>query len=198
MNAQRHDGFTLIELMITIALSAILLALGAPGLARWNQNNQVRALAESLQNGLMVARSEAVHRNANVRFQLVTTTDATCALSDTGRNWVVSLDDPAGNCDDPASDTVFPRILQTGAAAESARNAAVNAGGVSLVTFNGLGQASTAATIDVSNPAAGQCVTSATTGASNRIRCLRVTVSVGGQVRMCDPAVTDANDPRRC
>lgn len=198
MNARRDDGFTLIELFITIALLAILLALGAPALVRWNQNNQVRALAESLQNGLMVARGEAVRRNAAVRFQLVTTTDASCALSDAGSNWVVSLDNPAGNCNVAASDDVAPRILKVGAGAESARSATVNAGGVSLVTFNGLGQASTAATIDVSNPAAGQCVTSATTGASNRIRCLRVTVSVGGQVRMCDPAVTDANDPRRC
>lgn len=198
MSARRDDGFTLIELFITIALLAILLALGAPALVRWNQNNQVRALAESLQNGLMVARGEAVRRNAAVRFQLVTTTDASCALSDAGSNWVVSLDDPAGNCNVAASDDVAPRILKVGAAAESARSATVNAGGVSLVTFNGLGQASTAATIDVSNPAAGQCVTSATTGASNRIRCLRVTVSVGGQVRMCDLAVTDANDPRRC
>lgn len=198
MNAQRDNGFTLIELMITIALIAILLALGAPALVRWNQNNQVRALAESLQSGLMVTRGEAVRRNAAVRFQLLTTTDATCALSDTGRNWVVSLDDPAGNCNVAASDDVAPRILKVGAVAESARNAAVNAGGVAVVTFNGLGQASTAATIDVTNPAAGQCITSATTGAADRVRCLRVTVSGGGQVRMCDPAVTDVNDPRRC
>jgi type IV fimbrial biogenesis protein FimT len=198
MNARHDDGFTLIELMITIALIAILLALGAPALVRWNQNNQVRALAESLQNGLMIARGEAVHRNAAVRFQLVTTTDASCAPSDTGRNWVVSLDDPAGNCNVAASDAVAPRILKVGAAAESTRNAAVNGGGVSLVAFNGLGQASTAATIDITNPAAGACITSATTGAADRVRCLRVTVSAGGQVRMCDPAVTAVDDPRRC
>jgi type IV fimbrial biogenesis protein FimT len=110
----------------------------------------------------------------------------------------VSLDDPVGNCNVAAADDVAPRILKVGAAAESARNAAVNAGGVSLITFNGLGQANTAATIDVTNPAAGACITSATTGATDRVRCLRVTVSVGGQVRMCDTAVTDVNDPRRC
>jgi len=197
MNTQHNDGFTLIELMFAIALFAILLALGAPALVRWNQNHEVRALAESLQSGLMVARGEAVRRNAAVRFQLLTTTDGACALSDTGRNWVVSLDDPAGNCNVAASDDVAPRILKVGAAAEIARNAAINAGGVSLITFNGLGQASTAAIIDITNPLAA-CITSATVGASDRVRCLRVTVSVGGQVRMCDPAVTAADDPRRC
>lgn len=197
MNTQHNDGFTLIELMFAIGLFAILLALGAPALVRWNQNHEVRALAESLQSGLMVARGEAVRRNAAVRFQLLTTTDGACALSDTGRNWVVSLDDPTGNCNVAASDDVAPRILKVGAAAEIARNAAINAGGVSLVTFNGLGQASTAAIIDITNPLAA-CITSATVGASDRVRCLRVTVSVGGQVRMCDPAVTAADDPRRC
>jgi hypothetical protein len=30
------------------------------------------------------------------------------------------------------------------------------------------------------------------------MRCLRINISVGGEARMCDPAVTDAADPRIC
>ena len=40
--------------------------------------------------------------------------------------------------------------------------------------------------INVTNPSGGECVTSAGSGS---IRCLRVTVSAGGQVRMCDPGL---------
>ena len=110
---------------------------------------------------MTLARAEAVRRNTTVRFQLVTTTTAACALSPTGANWVVSLDSPAGACDAaPVSDLPevidpAPRIIQVRAAAEGSRNAAVNGNGVSLITFNGMGQASIAATIDVTNPTGG-------------------------------------------
>jgi hypothetical protein len=30
------------------------------------------------------------------------------------------------------------------------------------------------------------------------MRCLQINVSASGSVRMCDPAVTDATDPRKC
>ena len=104
MNLNRQAGMTLIELMIGIVLLAILLALGAPTFFRWTQNSQIRNAAEAIQNGLTLARAEAVRRNTTVRFQLVTTTTAACALSPTGTNWVVSLDSPAGACDAAPSD----------------------------------------------------------------------------------------------
>jgi len=34
--------------------------------------------------------------------------------------------------------------------------------------------------------------------ANGTMRCLRVIVSNGGQIRLCDPKVVDATDPRRC
>jgi hypothetical protein len=30
------------------------------------------------------------------------------------------------------------------------------------------------------------------------MRCLRIRISTGGEVKMCDPAVIDATDPRIC
>jgi type IV fimbrial biogenesis protein FimT len=130
-----------------------------PTFARWTQNSQIRNSAEAIHNGLMLARAEAVRRNTTVRFQLVTTTTSACALSDTGANWVVSLDSPAGACDATPSDNVAPRIVQVRSAAEGSRNAAIDAGGVSLITFNGTGQATSGApaAIDVTNPTGGAC-----------------------------------------
>jgi len=188
MNLNRQAGMTLIELMIGIVLLAILLALGAPTFFRWTQNSQIRNAAEAIQNGLTLARAEAVRRNTTVRFQLVTTTTASCALSPTGTNWVVNVptllnNSPAGACDAAPSDDVAPRIIQVRAAAEGSRNAAVNGNGVSWINFNGMGQASVAATIDVTNPTGGNCAT-----AAGPMRCMSVRVATGGQIRMCDPA----------
>jgi type IV fimbrial biogenesis protein FimT len=193
MNLNRQAGMTLIELMIGIVLLGILLALGAPTFSRWTQSSQIRNAAEAIHNGLMLARAEAVRRNTTVRFQFVTTTTGACALSDTGTNWVVSLDSPAGACDAAPSDNVAPRIVQVRSAAEGSRNAAVNAGGVSLITFNGTGQASVAATIAVTNPTGGACA------AAGPMRCMEVRVATGGQIRMCDPArALAAVDPQGC
>jgi len=194
MTRRFQIGMTLIEVMITIVILAILLGLAAPTLAQWAQNRQIRTAAEAIQNGLMLARAEAVRRNAIVRFNLVSTTQGDCALSALGPNWVVSIDDPAGKCNVAASDAVDPRIVQIRSNTEGSPNAAVNGNGATTATFNGMGLATSGAfSIDISNPAGGAC-----RGAGN-MTCLRVVVSPGGQVRMCDPfAGLPPDDPRRC
>lgn len=191
MNALAQRGITLIEVMIALVILGILLALGTPSFSTWIQSSQIRNSAESIQNGLMQARAEAVRRNTAVRFQFVTDLTGGCAVSATGPSWVISIDDPAGACDSAASDAVAPRILASRSGTEGSRNAVVTGNGVSLITFNGMGQASTAATIDITNPTGGACA------AAGPMRCLRVTLTTGGQARMCDPARA-ANDPQGC
>ena len=195
MKSKHQAGMTLVELMIGLALFAILLTMGAPTFSRWIQSSQIRNAAEAIHNGLMLARAEAVRRNTAVRFQLVTTTTGACALSEVGTNWVVNVggqpDSPAGACDAPPSDDVAPRIIQVRSAAEGSPNAFVNANGVPLIIFDGTGQASVATTIDITNPTGGACTP------AGPMRCMRVTAATGGQIRMCDPA-RGANDPQGC
>jgi type IV fimbrial biogenesis protein FimT len=50
--------------------------------------------------------------------------------------------------------------------------------------------------IEVTNPAAGVC--QHVDAVNGTMRCLRIRISTGGEVKMCDPAVTDATDPRIC
>lgn len=186
----------MVELMIGLALVAILFAMGAPSFYHWIQNSQVRTSAEAIQNGLFLARAEAVRRNAAVRFQLTTDITAGCALSTSGGSWVISQDDPTGACASAASDTVAPRIIQVRPAAEGSANAVV-AAGQSAIVFNGLGRVTPVPAgnidIDITNPTGGACATSSTAG----MRCLRVRVSTGGQIRMCDPILA-STDPQGC
>lgn len=189
-------GATLVELMIGLAIVALLFAMGAPSFFTWIQNSQIRTSAEAIQNGLYLARAEAVRRNTTTRFQLTTTLNSSCALSVSGTSWVVSLDDPSGACDSAASDTVAPRIIQTRAGTEGTTNAVVVAA-QSSIAFNGLGRVTPVPVgnidIDISNPAGGACATASAAG----MRCLRVRVAAGGQIRMCDPILA-STDPQGC
>lgn len=77
MNAR---GFSMIELMIVVAIAAALLAVALPSFQTSLNNSRTRGAAESIYNGLLLARSESIKRNAPVRFQLVSTMTTGCAL----------------------------------------------------------------------------------------------------------------------
>jgi type IV fimbrial biogenesis protein FimT len=198
----RARGFTLIELLVTVVVLGIVLMLGLPNIAAWLQNTHIRNSAEAMIAGLQFARAEALRRNRQVRFSLVDTLDATCSVAATGRNWVVSIADPTSKCNADASETTDPFILQKRNSQEGSQNAVVNSTTPS-VTFTGLGNVSAgilssaagAMQISISNPLGGACKTPA---GNEPMRCLLVVVGASGSVRMCDPAVTDATDPRRC
>lgn len=193
--ASREAGVTLIELMIGLVVLALLLMVGLPSLTTWLQNTQIRNQTESFYAALQLARAEALRRNSLVRFQMVDTLTSACALSTTGKNWVVSLANPAGSCQTAPSDTAAPQILQKSDAEGSTPNTAVAATGGSLVSFNGLGRVANAGAITrivVSNPTGGACQT-----AAGPMRCLEIRITTGGQLRMCDPAAA-APDPRAC
>ncbi|TMG93275.1 MAG: prepilin-type N-terminal cleavage/methylation domain-containing protein [Betaproteobacteria bacterium] len=207
-----QNGFTLIELMISLAVLGVLISLGAPGFVEWLQNQQIRGVAEATLNGLQVARGEAVRSNTPVRFQLVSDLTSACVLASdsvtapVSVSWVVSLRDPTNKCDtkaDPA-DPANPQIVQSRTSAEGSPNARATsvfvpsppgppAQAASTVTFAALGNvvANADATpsinkIDVTNIN----VTGAT-------RPLRIIVNPGGSMRMCDPALA-LPEPRGC
>jgi type IV fimbrial biogenesis protein FimT len=184
-----QHGFSLLEIIAALAIIAILLAVGAPSLGDWLNNIQIRTGSDAIQNGLQLARAEAVRRNTNVLFSLTSSTDNTCALSTTNSNWVVSIASPAGACGNtPLTDPT--QIIQVRPAAETAK--VVVTANQSQVSFNGLGRASAAIDICVGIAAdGGACVG---VGPEHR---LKVTVSTGGQIRMCNPALA-STDPQGC
>ncbi len=64
---QKHESaFTLIELMITITVAAVVLTLGVPSFGRIMERNQLSANINSIVSTLHFARSEAIKRNSNV------------------------------------------------------------------------------------------------------------------------------------
>jgi type IV fimbrial biogenesis protein FimT len=63
-------GFTLIELMVTVVIIAILAAVVVPGFQSAIASIRMRGLAESITSGLQYARGEAVKQNQQVSFQI--------------------------------------------------------------------------------------------------------------------------------
>jgi len=64
--ARYASGFTLIELMVSLAVASILLSFALPSFRSYIQDQRVRAGAESFFSALNLARSEAIKRNAAV------------------------------------------------------------------------------------------------------------------------------------
>jgi len=173
--AQR--GFGLIEAMVTIAVLAILLAVALPSYQQMIANGRTRTIAESFRAGVDLARAEAMRRNLPVSFA-VASGETGCSASTTGKNWVVFL---GTTCNNDA--TVVQRFVAEGSEAGVTVSATL-----STLTFNGIGMSTgnTTATINFGN--------NLTVGQRN----LRLTVSAGGQTRLCDPGVTTSGDPRAC
>jgi type IV fimbrial biogenesis protein FimT len=197
--AMRQRGFSLVELMVTIAILMLLILAAMPGIGTWLENTRIRNQADSIMAGLQTARAEAVRTNQNVSFWLVSSTaagalDDGCALSDTSASWVVSVTAPAGHCAGWLTTTPAKIVVSRAMGGDMAhvsvsalQSDATTPG--TTVTFNGFGRIANAdpiAEVDLDGTGGGT------------YRQLSVRVSPSGSVRMCDPLVTSSTDPRKC
>jgi type IV fimbrial biogenesis protein FimT len=83
MKIIKYGGFTLTELMVTITISAILLAVAVPSFKDMINNNRISAQTNELVSDLTLARSEAVKRGIAVTL-CISTDRASCTG---GTNW---------------------------------------------------------------------------------------------------------------
>ena len=90
---RRHGGFTLIELMITVIIVSVLLALAAPAFLSVIQENQNRTQASRIVSSLNLARSEAAKENLQATV-CASADAATCSVngSDFINGWLVYVD----------------------------------------------------------------------------------------------------------
>lgn len=89
----KEDGFSLIELIVTIAIAAIILTIGVPGFNSIVLNNKLSATVNHLVSDLHLARMEAIKRNDNVTIckRKIEITD--CNRESTWENgWIVFQD----------------------------------------------------------------------------------------------------------
>lgn len=96
-------GFSLIELMVGVALLGVLAALAAPSMRQFLAAQQVADVARRLGSDLQLARNEAIKRNGQVLVcadASATACSATPLATDWAKGWRLCFDLNAdGTCD---------------------------------------------------------------------------------------------------
>ena len=98
LRIRTEQGATLLELMVTVSIAAILMAVGLPAMSDWIRRSSVGTASELIQNALRQAETEAIRRNTDVEFALTNDTPSVSAVStvvsaDNGKNWIVRVVD---------------------------------------------------------------------------------------------------------
>lgn len=83
----RQSGFTLVELMITIAVLAIVMAFAVPSFNDMTLGSKLRSQANDLVAGAALARSEAIKRNQPV--SLCASSNGTSCTGSWSQGWIV-------------------------------------------------------------------------------------------------------------
>lgn len=171
----------MVEMMIGVAIVAVLLAAAAPNFSVWIQNSKVRGAAESVLTGIQLARSEAVRRNTPVYFEL-RPAGSPNLLWKVGCVTVVAA----------SSAVACPDLIQGRDVAEGglllssgqlAATLSVAAG--SRIIYDNFGSTTTPDFTQLN-------VDSSVLSAADS-RTLRIVIAVGGSARMCDPHLVSPN-----
>lgn len=199
---RRVGGFTLVELMVTLTLLAILMALAMPAFSGWVRNSKLRTAGDALQNSLRLAQAEALRRNRQVVFTLTNDKVTADDFADqkavaNGNYWSLSAvaayaGDAAEFIEGGVLNDVAEGVKITGPAA-----ICFNAMG-RMVLNNAPGLEGAECKLPTGTPAVQNYDIAFETPVTGEDRSYRVTVALGGQVRICDRDKTRSTNPDGC
>lgn len=140
-------GFTLIELMVALAVVAVLMGIAIPSFEAISLSSKLRSYGTSLVASAMLARSEAIKRNVPVRL-CVSSDGASCGAGNWEQGWIVLT-----------GSTGSGTVIQQQAAIPSGYVIDAKSGGadIDVVTFQPSGVGSTLANLRIcrASPSAG-------------------------------------------
>ncbi|HIQ14315.1 MAG TPA: prepilin-type N-terminal cleavage/methylation domain-containing protein [Leucothrix sp.] len=88
---KKSAGFTLIELIVTVSIAAILMSIAVPSFKNMIDSNRLSTGTNELVSALILARSEALKRGQNVSVCAITD-QRTCSGTDFATGWIVFVD----------------------------------------------------------------------------------------------------------
>lgn len=188
-SANPAAGFTMIEMIATLTVFSVLVALGVPAMRTWISNNKVRTVADAVQNGVRLAQTEALRRSRQVVFSLTNSTSPQTSLTAVanGSYWSVNTI-PAMT--DGSETSAF---VASGVLTSTSANVAVT--GPAEICFNSAGHL---VANGASGVAGGSCtlptntppVWTYTVSLAGADHPLQVQVALGGRIHLCDPSQT--------
>ena len=111
---KKNSGFTLLELIITVALVSIVMAIAIPSMTTFNQNDRLVTNINTLIGHLAYARSEAVKRSQQVSI-CVSNDAATCTGGNNWEDgWIVYIDADGSNTFDASEEVLRAQQALTG------------------------------------------------------------------------------------
>lgn len=140
MEKSGHRGFSLIELMVTLAVASILVGMLAPNMRTYLQNNQLSNGVNDMLHSIQVARTEAIKRQLPAGGGVVVCGTAAPTVADaaltcdyaTFKAWFVFVD-ANGNWQHDAAEAVIERhgLLDAGVTVKTDANARIVSFGAS-------------------------------------------------------------------
>lgn len=103
----RPSGFTLVELLVTLTIAALLLALAGPAFARFLAEQRLLGEARRLSEAIVLARSEAIKRNGVVVL-CTAPPGAVCGDATHWHGGWIAFEDRDGNGIPDADDPLVP------------------------------------------------------------------------------------------
>jgi type IV fimbrial biogenesis protein FimT len=134
----KQSGVTLIELIITISIAAILLSIAVPSMVQFLNQNAVRTTCSELADSLTMAKAEGIKRSAGGTNLIFVAPGCGSTWSD---GWFVFLDDQAApdQCFSAATETALQRSNPRVRDVLVTLNAESGASATAYVGFNGQG-----------------------------------------------------------
>lgn len=182
-SAARTYGFTLVELMVTLAVMAILSAVAMPSFSSFMAENRAKSKAANLTAAVQNAQFEAARRNREILFTLTSSIKPTTSLvgDASGRSWASVALPLAG------SGSIGPEVIGVGGFTENASDVRMVASSAGICFLpDGSIKANTSTGVTSAN-----CALDATTGTRVRVypsrgsQVWQVSVSPMGKITSC-------------
>lgn len=123
---RRSAGFTIVELLVTVVVLSILLALAVPAFRSFMQNDQQWVQTNNLLLALNTARSDAIKSDLAAGAQVCSSSNGlTCTATPWNQGWIVLGADPANPGNPPRVLQAVGALPQGTTLTESANNLAI-------------------------------------------------------------------------
>ncbi|MDH3872280.1 MAG: GspH/FimT family pseudopilin [Gammaproteobacteria bacterium] len=127
----KETGFTVIELMVTLAVALVLVTMAVPAFNTFMQNNRITAQANDLLTAINASRDEALKRRATVT--ICSSSDGSSCTGNWHDGWIVFTDDNADSVVNGTDQVLRVWGALTGGATLSSAQTSLRYDGIGLV-----------------------------------------------------------------